>query len=58
MSTHVLGFQYFLCLLHHFVLGKSATSSIRVKQLDTLGGPDALTMGKMQQWRVTLGIWH
>ena len=32
MSTHLLGFRSFFRFLHHFVLGKLATSSIRVKQ--------------------------
>ena len=31
MSTHVPGFFIFSFLLHHFVLAKSAPSSIRVK---------------------------
>ena len=31
MSTHVSGFQSFPRFLHHFVLAKLATSSIRVK---------------------------
>ena len=31
MSTHVPGFQTFLRCLHHFVLAKLDTSSIRVK---------------------------
>ena len=31
MSTHVPGFQSFFSFLHHFVLAKLATSSIRVK---------------------------
>ena len=29
MSTHVSGFQSFFSFLHHFVLAKLATSSIR-----------------------------
>ena len=33
MSTHLPGFQSFSNFLHHFVLAKLATSSIRVKQL-------------------------
>ena len=32
MSTHLPGFQSFSCILHHIVLAKLATSSIRVKQ--------------------------
>ena len=31
MSTHVPGFQSFFRFLHHFVLAKSASSSVRVK---------------------------
>ena len=31
MSTHVPGFQFFFSFLHHLVLAKLATSSIRVK---------------------------
>ena len=31
MSTHVPGFQLFSASLHHFVLTKSATSSITAK---------------------------
>ena len=31
MSTHFPGFQSFFRFLHHFVLAKLATSSIRVK---------------------------
>ena len=31
MSTHVPGFQLFSAFLHHFVLAKLATRSIRVK---------------------------
>ena len=31
MSTHMPGFQTFLRFLHHFVLVKLASSSIRVK---------------------------
>ena len=31
MSTHVSGFLSFFMFLHHFVMAKSATSSIRVK---------------------------
>ena len=33
MSTHLLGFQSFFRFLHHFVLAKLATSSIRVNSL-------------------------
>ena len=33
MSTHVPGFQSFLRFLHHFVLAKLATTSIRVIDL-------------------------
>ena len=37
MSAHVPGFQSILSVfLHHFILAKLATSSIRVKE-DTLG---------------------
>ena len=36
MSTHVPGFQPLFSFLHHFVLAKLATSSIRVKMLLTL----------------------
>ena len=32
MSTHLPGFQTFSVFLHHFVLGKLATSSTRVKK--------------------------
>ena len=32
MSTHLPGFQSFSGFLHHFVLAKVATSSIRVKK--------------------------
>ena len=31
MSTHLPGFRSFYGFLHHFVLGKLATSSMRVK---------------------------
>ena len=31
MSTHLLGFRSFFCILQHFVLAKLATSIIRVK---------------------------
>ena len=31
MSTHVPGFQTFFSCMHHFVMGKLATSSIRVE---------------------------
>ena len=33
MSTHLPGFQSFLRFLHHFVLAKLASSSIRVKNV-------------------------
>ena len=32
ISTHVPGFQSFITFLHHFVIAKLATSSIRVNQ--------------------------
>ena len=39
MSTYVLGFQSFcVSFLHHFVLGKLATSSIRVINQTHQGG--------------------
>ena len=31
MNTRVPGFQSFFCMLHHFVLAKLATSSIKFK---------------------------
>ena len=36
MSTHLPGFQSFFRFLHHFVLAKLATSSVRVKDSQTL----------------------
>ena len=36
MSTHLPGFQSFFKFLHHFVLAKLATGSIRVEGLDTV----------------------
>ena len=36
MSTHLNGFQSFFRFLHHFVLAKVATSSIRVKEILSL----------------------
>ena len=33
MSTHMTGFQFSFRFLHHFVLVKLATSSLRVKEL-------------------------
>ena len=32
MSTMCQGFSYFIGFLHHFVLAKLATTSIRIKQ--------------------------
>ena len=44
MSTHVPGFQTFFRFLHHFVLAKLATSSIRVNtpHWSTTGHLDAI----------------
>ena len=35
MSTHLPGFQSFSIFLHHFVMPKLVTSSIRVKDADS-----------------------
>ena len=40
MSTHMPGFQSFLDVLHHFVLAKLGTSSIRVKTYSCLKQPE------------------
>ena len=36
MSTHMPWFELFSGLLHHFVIAKLATSSIRVKKLNVI----------------------
>ena len=47
MSTHVPGFHSFSGCLHHFVLSKLATSSIRVKTAVCLPAGRAITVSEL-----------
>ena len=55
MSNHVPGLQSFFSFLHHFVLAKFATSSVRVKRvidryyLWLLESKDALKQGILKE---------
>ena len=55
MSTHIPGFQSFSGFLHHFVLAKLATSSMRVKDTggQFLSGQLALSSGQCGVGAVT-----
>ena len=49
MSTHLLGFQSFSAFLHHFVLAKLASSSLRVKKWIPFKG-DMILSHLLKNW--------